>query len=407
MAITIRKTPCPDVDLEINGVNEGSFAAGSTIELNLTDGVNPVTPDSVTVVGNVVTAQVPAASTGWTRNPDWLPLPEITASDNRFVGLFLVFEGEYNQTTVLLTSAAANVDWGDGTSVVSNGAVQTKVYDYATISSPVKQYYDGRNYKQVIVDVTATGVGTLSITIFDANSTVNSGGANNFVDIALSLPNSSNMRLSVFRRMAILERIRLLNIGTSPVPVLMNSVMLSVFEIGATTNTTAQSLFNSSGCVDLSGGLIANWSNIAQLLDTSDVRFFGASSFPNATSMAFFANGADNLISVSIDAPSNTSLSNAFNTALNLRSIILSGCGNVNNTGNAFLNCISLSKLILNGMRWGFSIAQCNLTAQALNDLFDSLGTASGSQTIIVTGNPGAATCDTTIATAKGFTVTT
>jgi hypothetical protein len=59
MAITIRKTPCPDVDLEINGVNEGSFAAGSTIELNLTDGVNPVTPDSVTVVGNVVTAQVP------------------------------------------------------------------------------------------------------------------------------------------------------------------------------------------------------------------------------------------------------------------------------------------------------------------------------------------------------------
>jgi hypothetical protein len=59
--ITIRKTPCPDVDLEINGVNEGSFAAGSTIELNLTDGVNPVTPDSVTVVGNVVTAQVPAA----------------------------------------------------------------------------------------------------------------------------------------------------------------------------------------------------------------------------------------------------------------------------------------------------------------------------------------------------------
>jgi len=35
------------------------------------------------------------------------------------------------------------------------------------------------------------------------------------------------------------------------------------------------------------------------------------------------------------------------------------------------------------------------------------LGTASGSQTITVTGNPGAGTCNTSIATAKGFTVVT
>lgn len=59
MSITIRKTPCPDVDLEINGVNEGAFAAGSTIDFQLTDGTNPVTPTSVTVVGNVVTATLP------------------------------------------------------------------------------------------------------------------------------------------------------------------------------------------------------------------------------------------------------------------------------------------------------------------------------------------------------------
>ena len=60
MSITIRKTPCPDVDLEINDVPQGTFSAGSTIDVNLTDGTNPVTPDSVTVVGDVVTVQVPA-----------------------------------------------------------------------------------------------------------------------------------------------------------------------------------------------------------------------------------------------------------------------------------------------------------------------------------------------------------
>jgi hypothetical protein len=52
----------PDTDIEVNGVNEGSVPSVSTIDFQLTDGVNPVTPDSVTVVGNVVTAQVPSAS---------------------------------------------------------------------------------------------------------------------------------------------------------------------------------------------------------------------------------------------------------------------------------------------------------------------------------------------------------
>lgn len=59
MSITIRKTPCPDTTLQVNGIPEGTFAAGSTIDLQLTDGVNPVTPDSVTKVGNVVTVTVP------------------------------------------------------------------------------------------------------------------------------------------------------------------------------------------------------------------------------------------------------------------------------------------------------------------------------------------------------------
>jgi hypothetical protein len=60
MAITITARPCPDTDLEINGVNEGSFTAGTIIDLQLTDGVNPVTPDAVSVVGNTVTIEVPA-----------------------------------------------------------------------------------------------------------------------------------------------------------------------------------------------------------------------------------------------------------------------------------------------------------------------------------------------------------
>jgi len=55
-------TLSPDTALEVNGPLEGTFAAGSTIEVNITDGVNPVTPDAVTVVGDVVTIEVPAGA---------------------------------------------------------------------------------------------------------------------------------------------------------------------------------------------------------------------------------------------------------------------------------------------------------------------------------------------------------
>jgi hypothetical protein len=54
--------PLPDTDLEVNSILEGTFAAGSTIDVQITDGTNPVTPDDVTVIGNTVTIEVPAAS---------------------------------------------------------------------------------------------------------------------------------------------------------------------------------------------------------------------------------------------------------------------------------------------------------------------------------------------------------
>jgi hypothetical protein len=61
MAITITKIPCPDVDIEINGVNEGSVVSGGTAAINLVDGGgDPVTPDSVTVVGDTYTVEVPS-----------------------------------------------------------------------------------------------------------------------------------------------------------------------------------------------------------------------------------------------------------------------------------------------------------------------------------------------------------
>jgi hypothetical protein len=66
----------------------------------------------------------------------------------------------------------------------------------------------------------------------------------------------------------------------------------------------------------------------------------------------------------------------------------------------------NLEEMIVPGLQIGFTIANSNMGATALRcNVYISLGTANGSQTITITGNPGAATCTTSIATNKGFTV--
>jgi hypothetical protein len=63
-------------------------------------------------------------------------------------------------------------------------------------------------------------------------------------------------------------------------------------------------------------------------------------------------------------------------------------------------------RIRVTGNRFAHNVRSMNLDANALNEVFTGLGTASGSQAITITNNPGAATCDRSIATAKGWTVT-
>lgn len=49
----------PNVGLDVNGINEGSYLSGSTIDLELTDGFALVTPFSIDKVGNSVTIDLP------------------------------------------------------------------------------------------------------------------------------------------------------------------------------------------------------------------------------------------------------------------------------------------------------------------------------------------------------------
>jgi hypothetical protein len=50
----------PDTDIEVNSIFEGTVPSAATVGIQLTDGVNPVTPTSVAVSGYTVTIEVPS-----------------------------------------------------------------------------------------------------------------------------------------------------------------------------------------------------------------------------------------------------------------------------------------------------------------------------------------------------------
>lgn len=402
--------PTSHVQVEVNGVDQGDVPPGMILSVEVTDGVDPVTPDSVSLVGDTLSIAVPPNTGDWVRPSEWLPLPTITASDNRLVALFLVFENEYNVITVQATSGAADIDFGDGTTTTSTGAVIDHVYDYATISGTVNQYYDGRNYKQVILDISYSGVGTLSQVLIDRNATtgLNSLGVINIADLALSLPSCTSLGWTSQRRATMLEQVKFINHGNIPIQFTYANSLRSVqfYPSGTTSILSSAAGTGIRKIESLTFNSATTLSNA--FLNWKDLIIINGLTSSSATSLQQLTQGCEKLISAKgIDVPNNTTLLNAFNSNYCLREVEVLNCGSVVTTTNMFTNTASLQSVILSGITVGFSVQNHNLDAASIDAMFTALGTAAGAQTVTVTGNPGASTCDTTIATAKGWTVLT
>jgi surface protein len=100
-----------------------------------------------------------------------------------------------------------------------------------------------------------------------------------------------------------------------------------------------------------------------------------------------------------------TNMQNIFDECNSLRSIPQLNTAAITSSVT-FYRCYSLTVGRTNGMRFAVNYSGCKLTATEINAIFTGLGTASGSQIVNVSSNMGSATCDQTIATAKGWTVT-
>lgn len=136
--------------------------------------------------------------------------------------------------------------------------------------------------------------------------------------------------------------------------------------------------------------------------------------FSSATSFSSMFNGCSSLESIPDFYAPNLNNINGMTTgcgkglyvfpALDLSNVTgtnaTNGFGNNTTTNNAN----KIVRIKATGIKETFSIQNLALNAEALNELFTNLSVVSG-KSVTITGNPGAATCTRSIATAKGWSV--
>jgi len=363
---------------------------------------------NVNITGGKLSADFQNKKTGWTRNPDWLPLPDISNTTGKLVGLFLVYEDEIDNSLRFVSHPNNNytVDWGDGSAIDTSvsGAIQY-IYNYSTLSSPISVDEQGRNYKQVIFEVTVILFQFPGQAFRVFNGTTPSKGYS-VVDMYSTLPN-----LVGNNNLPILERLIQTNISTTVTNNLsgfyegVNYPNLRIFELSPVIHNFAQNCFAGFGIVEqMDINFLTSTATMNQLF--SDSRIKRIKLISNGTIATTLCTNSVLLFDCEVDAPNATTYNNAWINCRNLRRLIVKGMSNVTSFTTPFSNSTLLEEMELQGLTIGFSIVNARMTATALNNLMTSLGTASGSQTLNFRGNPGAATCDTTIATSKGFTVT-
>jgi len=144
----------PDQTIEVNTVNEGSIPSVGTIEIDITDGTNPVTPDSVDITGRKVTIEVP------TMNVDF-SADKLTAS-----------QGETITFTDLTDNSPTHWSWrfdSVGESIVQNPTFSFLTMGFKNITllaakTGLGGFTTKTGYIEVVVDpdvaafLTATGI---------------------------------------------------------------------------------------------------------------------------------------------------------------------------------------------------------------------------------------------------------
>lgn len=311
------------------------------------------------------------AASAWTRPSDWLALPDISSTNNRFVGLHRIDQDSNFVALSCTVTGDYTVDWGDGTTTNhSSGSVAQKQYAYGSIPDTGES---NLGYRQVIVQV------------YPQNS-------NDITSFSLQNRHS-----------------QIINLSYSPgwLDVAINASSLTSLSIGGTivlsylqrANIYQNSLTNCSGlftnCYTLASVLLSNTASVTDMSSMfsscsalTSVPLFDTASVTNMSSMF---SSCRSLTSVPLfNTASVLDMGSMFNGCSALASIPSLISSSVSSITNIFLNCSSLSSAPLSGTNRTISYSGCKLSPSSIAAIFANLGRAATSQTITISSNWGA-----------------
>ena len=348
----------------------------------------------------------------WVRPADWPGLPWILDSEQAMVGLVAVNDTD-NEAVAVLCVGAYTVDWGDGNS--QNVATNTKVehvYNYSTLATAVTS----RGYKTAIVKITpqaGQNLTTINLQQRPAGfQTLNNQGSL-WLDIQINAANVTTLTLggTTIRHTSI-ERLHIRSHACTTLNALCQGFS-SLRSLPSFDTANVTSVYNMmSDCAALQEAPFFDFQNATASYNTFagciSLGFLHPYNLSKSTSIYNFANACYSLrkfpqIVLGPSADSRSFVQNC----VGLREVDAIDLSQATNLGNAFVGAATLTRIKAVGMKVTFTLASCSLSATALNEVFTNLASGVTGQTITVTGNPGAAPCDTSIATAKGWTVVT
>jgi hypothetical protein len=122
----------PDQTIKVNTVTEGAISSVGDIDFNITDGVNPVTPNSVGIVGRTVTVEVPSGGGSPSGVQFQFPIPIQRTSYRTGDEGWRVQNGWYDYTPPAMPKSVAELDytstnWADTLAIplIVNGVSST------------------------------------------------------------------------------------------------------------------------------------------------------------------------------------------------------------------------------------------------------------------------------------------
>jgi hypothetical protein len=442
----------PDATVQINGEQVATVASGGMVNVavenesgapigtfdddtgvwvvpNCQDGTVTVNRDGVffatqnVASGGTATINVPSAE--WARPLDWLPMPTVTSAQQTFVGLHAVIEDGDNYVAFLFTTSTGQyqVNWGDGTTTLHNSnTIAQHQYDFATYDTG-NATLTSRGYKQAMITVTPVSGNLLTCNFQQRFETVPSqttSYSTGFLDCILSMPNASSGQSIIFGgntvRHTYVERVNVLTIGacTSMVAMFQQCHSLEVVPLFNTQNVTSMvamfQLCHSLEVVPLFDTGLVN--SMASMLNAcyslKSIPNFNLTSLTNISGMVVECRGLQSF--PELNTSSVTNFSGLFFDCRSLNSIPALSTAAVTTTD--FGNLFALGASSLNRCQMVFqrtvSFQNCQLSRDAIVEIFNNLATVTTAQTITITGNWGVtalSAADLLIATNKGWVV--